>query len=82
MCTLIAILLSMQDCLPTYRPYYQEMWVVYGPTPDCLNRDRHIHYLSELKTVKVRSDDTVTIEQYDRALDLYIERLEWYCKNR
>ena len=20
--------------------------------------------------------------QYDRALDLYIERLQWYCKNR
>jgi hypothetical protein len=74
--------MGMQDCLPTYRPYYQEMWVVYGPTPDCMNRDRHIHYMSELKTVRVRGDDTVTMAQYNQALDLYIERLQWYCKNR
>jgi hypothetical protein len=73
---------AMADCLPTYRPYYQEMWVVYGPTPDCLNRDRHIHYMHELKTVRVRGDDTVTRDQYDRALDLYIERMQWYCKER
>lgn len=82
MCTLIAILMGWSDCLPTYRPYYQEMWQVYGPTPDCINRDRHIHYMQELKTVRVRSDDTVTREQYDRALDLYTERLQWYCKDR
>lgn len=82
MCFLLAMLFSAPDCLPTYRPYYQEMWAVYGPTPDCINRDRHINYLTELKTVRVRGDDSVTPEQYDRALDLYIERLQWYCKNR
>jgi hypothetical protein len=82
MCTLLAILLSAADCLPTYRPYYQDMWVVYGPTPDCINRDRHIQYLSELKTVNLRNSETVTKVQYDRALDLYIERLQWYCENR
>jgi hypothetical protein len=70
-------------CLPPDpRPTYQELWTVYGPTPDCLNRDRHINYLTGLKDKPMRTNDRVTEEQYNRAVDLYIERLQWYCVNQ
>lgn len=80
MCLLIAILLNM-DCLPPPpRPVYQELWTVYGPSPDCANRDAHIRYLKGLKDKPLRTGDTVTVEQYNQAIDMYVERLEWYCE--
>ena len=82
MCLLIAVMMGWSDCLPTYRPYYQEMWVVYGPTPDCWNRDRHVSYLTSLKAHPLRTSDTVTTEQYNQAIDLYVERMKWYCESQ
>ena len=83
MCFLIAVLMNMADCLPPDpRPQYNELWSIYGPNPDCLNRDRHIRYLEKLKAMPVRTGDTVSEPEYNRALDLYIERMTWYCKDR
>lgn len=71
------------SCLPPDpRPTYQELWTVYGPTPDCLNRNIHISYLTSLKEKPMRTGDTVTEQEYNRAVDLYIERMQWYCKDR
>ena len=81
MCTIIALLLSMADCLPPEpRPLYQDLWSMYGADPDCLNRDRHISYLSKLKYMPMRTGDTVNMTEYNNSLDLYIERFEIYCK--
>ena len=83
MCILIALLLSMQDCMPPDpRPRFADLWVTYGPVPDCLNRDRHIRYLTKLKSMPMRSDDTVTIAEYNNAVNLYVERLELHCENQ
>jgi hypothetical protein len=69
-------------CLPQDpRPVYQDLWVVYGPTPDCVNRDRHTRYLSSLKDKPLRTGDTVTVVQYNQAIDMYLERMQWYCGN-
>ena len=61
---------------------YDSLWDMYGPTPDCINRDRHVHYLSSLKPLPMRTGDRVTVEEYNHAIDLYIERIQWYCKDR
>lgn len=82
MCLLIALLLQA-DCLPPEpRPNYQELWVLYGPTPDCVNRDHHINYLVSLKDKPLRSHEVVTVAQYNQAIDMYVERMEWYCESR
>jgi hypothetical protein len=71
----------MADCLPPEpRPRYEELWQVYGANPDCLNRDRHVRYLTKLKTMPVRTGDTVSATEYNGGLDLYIKRLEVYCE--
>ena len=75
--------MGMADCLPPDpRPMYDSLWELYGPTPDCINRDRHVHYLSSLKPLPMRTGDRVSVEEYNRAIDLYIERIQWYCKDR
>jgi hypothetical protein len=80
---MLAIMLGMADCLPPDpRPLYNELWATYGPNPDCLNRDRHIRYLTDLKSLPLRSTEIVTEAEYDQSLDIYIERLQWYCKTR
>ena len=80
MCTLIAILLSMDNCVPPDpRPRFNDLWVTYGPIPDCINGNRHIRYLNKLKTMPMRSDDTVGEIEYNNAVDLYIEHLETLC---
>ena len=61
---------------------YDSLWDMYGPTPDCINRDRHVHYLSSLKPLPMRTGDRVTVEEYNHAIDLYIERIQWYCQDR
>ena len=82
MCLLLALLLNV-GCMPDDpRPTYQELWSVYGPTPDCVNGNRHINYLSSLKNKPLRTNDTVTKEQYNQAIDIYVERIEWYCEQR
>jgi hypothetical protein len=79
-CILIALLLRA-DCLPPDpRPNFDELWSYYGPTPDCINRDRHIVYLESLKDKPMRTGDRVTKKQYDQAIDMYVERMEWYCE--
>lgn len=81
MCIVIALLLSMQDCMPPDpRPRFQDLWTTYGPTPDCINRDRHIRYLLKLKDMPMREGDTVNQIEYNNAIDLYIERLRVYCE--
>ena len=83
MCIVIALLMSMQDCVPPDpRPLYNQLWTTYGPYPDCLNRDRHITYLTNLKSLPMRTGDTVTEAEYNAGVDLYIERRAWYCVNR
>jgi hypothetical protein len=67
---------------PDPRPTYQELLAEYGPTPDCLNRDQHISYLLSLKNKPMRTGDEVTEGQYNQAVDLYVERLKWYCDPR
>jgi hypothetical protein len=64
------------------RPVYQELWTVYGPSPDCINRDRHIYYLVSLKDKPMRTGDTVTMQQYNQAIDMYVERMIWYCEQQ
>jgi hypothetical protein len=69
-------------CLPPDpRPNYQDLWTVYGPTPDCWNSERHIRYLTSLKALPLRTGDIVTAKQYDQAIDIYVERMQWYCAN-
>jgi len=84
MCTLIvAMLFGLADCIPPDpRPMYDQLWTLYGPYPDCLNRTRHVKYLTQLKTLPMRTGDRVTEQEYNAGVDLYIERLEWYCQNR
>ena len=83
MCMLIAMLMGMADCLPPDpRPMYDSLWDMYGPTPDCINRDRHVSYLTSLKPLPMRTGDRVTVEEYNHAIDLYVERIQWYCKDR
>ena len=84
MCTLVvAILFGLQDCLPPDpRPMYDQLWTLYGPYPDCLNKNRHVTYLRELKQLPMRTGDRVTEREYNASVDLYIERLGWYCRNR
>ena len=83
MCVLIALLMSMQDCMPPDpRPRFQDLWVTYGPVPDCINGDRHVRYLTKLKSMPMRSDETVSQAEYNNAVDLYIEHLTAYCNNK
>lgn len=68
-----------ETCMPPPpRPLYAETFAVYGPNPDCLNKDRHIRYLTRLKDRDVQSGDNIVA--YNHAIDLYIERLEHYCQ--
>ena len=84
MCTLIvAMIFGLADCIPPDpRPMYDQLCTLYGPYPDCLNQTRHIKYLTQLKTLPMRTGDRVTEREYNASVDLYIERLEWYCRNR
>lgn len=84
MCTMImAMLFGLADCLPPDpRPTYDQLWTLYGPYPDCLNQSRHVKYLTQLKTLPMRTGDRVTEQEYNASVDLYIERMEWYCRNR
>lgn len=84
MCTLIvAMIFGLTDCIPPDpRPMYDQLWTLYGPYPDCLNQTRHVKYLTQLKTLPMRTGDRVTQKEYDNAVDLYIERMTWYCQNR
>jgi len=83
MCTIIALLLSMANCLPPDpRPLYNEIWSMYGAAPDCLNRDRHIRYLNNLKTMPMRTGDTVSPAAYNASIDLYVERVQTYCETK
>jgi hypothetical protein len=79
MCFLVALLLNTGCLPPDPRPRYSELWTIYGPAPDCVNRDRHINFLLSLKNKPLRTGDVVTVEQYDKAIDVYVERMEWYC---
>ena len=82
MCVLLAMLMQM-GCLPDApRPDYRELWSVYGPTPDCINKNRHINYLTSLKDKPVRSGDVVNEIEYNQAIDMYVERMQWYCEQR
>jgi hypothetical protein len=81
MCIIIALLLSMDNCVPPDpRPLYENLWMTYSATPDCINRDRHIRYLLKLKDMPMREGDTVNQIEYNNAIDLYIERLRVYCE--
>jgi hypothetical protein len=78
-CGLVAILLSPLLCSPEVpRPRYNELFAIYGPAPDCMNRDRHVRYLTELKTHPVQDGDNQT--DYDYAIDVYVSRLTHYCQ--
>jgi hypothetical protein len=79
---MVALMLNVGCLPPDPRPVYQDLWTVYGPTPDCYNRDRHINYLLSLKDKPLRTGDSVTEKQYNQAIDLYVERLQWYCESR
>ena len=80
---MMLVILFNLNCLPADpRPTYQEIWTVYGPTPDCTNRDAHIRYLTSLKEKPLRTGDTVTVNQYDQSIDMYVERMQWYCETR
>jgi hypothetical protein len=81
-CAIIAFLATplicqMADFLPSTRPPYAVTFSIYGPDPDCSNRDSHIRYLRKLKEYPVqRGDDPA---EYDHAIDQYIARMEYYC---
>jgi hypothetical protein len=83
-CGIIALLINPVIChlpelLPTPRPAYTETFgTIYGPNPDCANRDMHIRYLTTLKKHSVTPGDDR--ELYDRSIDQYIERLRYYCQ--
>ena len=82
-CAIVGLLASPLICasadfLPTARPAYEETFRMYGPDPDCYNRDSHISYLTELKRHPVQSGDDPV--QYDRAIDQYVARLRYYCR--
>jgi hypothetical protein len=81
MCMLLALLIHSGCLPPPPRPLYQDLWTVYGPTPDCGNKEAHIHYLTSLKQAPLRTGDTVTVAQYNQALDMYVERMQWYCES-
>jgi hypothetical protein len=82
-CVIIALLMSMQDCMPQDpKPRFNDLWTTYGPEPDCINRDRHIRYLAKLKSMPFRTGDTVSQTEYNNAIDLYITRLEYFCVPR
>jgi hypothetical protein len=81
LCSLIALALSMEDCLPPPpKPLYNDTFAIYSVVPDCMNRDRHIRYLERLKDRPTQWGDTVSRADYDQALSIYIERLEHYCQ--
>jgi hypothetical protein len=83
MCLLIALMLSLDNCVsPDPRPLYADLWATYGANPDCLNRDRHIRYLKSLQSLPMKSGDTVNSVEYNNAIDLYIERMQWYCETK
>lgn len=78
-CALVMVMLSMENCMPPpARPLYAETFAIYGPAPDCMNRDRHIRYLERLKTRPTQGGDNQA--DYDQAIDIYINRLEYYCQ--
>ena len=66
------------DLLPAARPPYEQMFAIYGPNPDCINRDAHIRYLTKLKGYPVQGGDNRN--DYDRAIDQYVARMEYYCQ--
>ena len=73
------LLWGWTECTPPGpRPNYEELFTLYEPAPDCANRDRHIRYLESLKRRSVRSGDDA--EEYNQALEIYIQRLEHYCQ--
>jgi hypothetical protein len=79
LCTVVALMLGVGDCNPTPpRPRYEETFRMYGPVPDCVNRDRHIRYLTSLKAREVQDGDDVV--EYDQALNIYVARLKYYCQ--
>jgi hypothetical protein len=79
LCTLVALMLEQADCIPPpARPKYEETFRMYGPVPDCLNRDRHIRYLTALKAREVQDGDDAV--EYDQAIDIYVARLKHYCQ--
>ena len=82
MCFLLAILMNTGCLPPAPRPAYQELWTIYGPTPDCFNRNAHINYLTGLKSYPLRTNDTVNVAQYNQAIDIYVERMQWYCETQ
>lgn len=85
-CLFAMWVLGWENCeMPHVRPPQTEVFAsvpgqpaLYGPEPDCLNRDRHIRYLSDLKALPVQDfDDPV---EYDLAIDAYVARLMRYCQ--
>jgi len=68
----------MPEMLTSPRPPYEVTFTMYGPDPDCYNRDRHIRYLTKLKNQPVQGDDDK--ESYDSAIDQYVRRLQYYCR--
>lgn len=81
-CALIMLSLGLGNCEPVDpRPKYEEFFSrYYNATPDCLNRDMHIRYLSELKRRDVQAGDNPYA--YNHAIDLYVTRLNYYCPGR
>lgn len=85
-CLLAMAVLGWADCEPPHvRPAMTELFAIdpgvpalYGPNPDCMNRDRHIRYLSSLKKLDVQEFDDILV--YDQTIDAYVARLIHYCK--
>lgn len=71
---LIALLLA--GCATQHRPEYNK--TVTYLEPDCANKMAQVRYYEKLKKFPVMGDDDMV--QYNRTIDLQIERLYWYCK--
>ena len=82
-CAILGALVSPLLCqslefLPNTRPPYKELFVMYGPNPDCENRENHVRYLTKLKQYPVPPGEDQL--ESDHAIDQYISRIRYYCQ--
>lgn len=76
---LIALILvaALAGCASQHRPPYS---AVTNFNPDCANRDARIRMLTKWKRFPLDPNSTVTQSEYDRTIDVQIERLKHYCQ--
>ena len=73
---LIALVIALVGCGTQTKPPYQ---AVTDFSPDCANKAARIRYYTKLKTVNSEVYPEVSDSQYNKTLDIQIDRLRYYC---